>query len=82
MDSYWATMRKYQPKGPLVASEFYPGWLTHWQQPVGRVPAQPLVDAMRWVAIICLFFSKNEHILFILFYCASKLDTFWTKVQA
>lgn len=31
------TMRMYQPRGPLVNSEFYPGWLTHWQEPFQRV---------------------------------------------
>lgn len=24
-------------QGPLVNSEFYPGWLTHWQEPFQRV---------------------------------------------
>jgi len=23
-------LRKFQPNGPLVNSEFYPGWLDHW----------------------------------------------------
>jgi len=26
----FAALRKYQPNGPLVNSEFYPGWLDHW----------------------------------------------------
>ncbi|KAJ6646250.1 Beta-galactosidase [Pseudolycoriella hygida] len=30
MDSVWDKLREIQPKGPLVNSEFYPGWLTHW----------------------------------------------------
>lgn len=30
MDSVWAKLREIQPTGPLVNSEFYPGWLTHW----------------------------------------------------
>ncbi|KAF7389061.1 hypothetical protein HZH66_010198 [Vespula vulgaris] len=32
-------MRRYQPTGPLVNSEFYPGWLTHWEEPFQRVAA-------------------------------------------
>lgn len=32
MDEVWKTLRKVQPNGPLVNSEFYPGWLTHWQE--------------------------------------------------
>ncbi|XP_031837922.1 beta-galactosidase [Nomia melanderi] len=30
-------MRRYQPRGPLVNSEFYPGWLTHWGETFQRV---------------------------------------------
>lgn len=30
-------MRKYEPRGPLVNSEFYPGWLTHWRERFSRV---------------------------------------------
>ncbi|XP_032218849.2 beta-galactosidase isoform X2 [Nematostella vectensis] len=26
----FSILRKYQPNGPLVNSEFYPGWLDHW----------------------------------------------------
>lgn len=32
IDNNWKTLRQYQPKGPLVNSEFYPGWLTHWKE--------------------------------------------------
>ncbi|XP_034183159.1 beta-galactosidase [Osmia lignaria lignaria] len=31
------TLRVYQSQGPLVNSEFYPGWLTHWEEPFQRV---------------------------------------------
>lgn len=27
-----ALVRKYQPTGPIINSEFYPGWLTYWQR--------------------------------------------------
>lgn len=27
-------LRKYEPTGPLVNAEFYPGWFTHWHDPV------------------------------------------------
>ena len=33
MNASFATMRKYSPKGPLVNSEFYPGWLDFWGRP-------------------------------------------------
>lgn len=28
----FSKLRKFQPKGPLVNSEFYPGWLDHWAE--------------------------------------------------
>lgn len=31
-------MRKIEPKGPLVNSEYYSGWLTHWGEVFQRVP--------------------------------------------
>lgn len=33
------TLRKYYPHGPLINSEFYPGWLSHWQEDFPVVPA-------------------------------------------
>ncbi|EDV41992.1 uncharacterized protein Dana_GF17225 [Drosophila ananassae] len=33
----WAKLRRYQAKGPLVNSEYYPGWLTHWTEPMANV---------------------------------------------
>ncbi|XP_055849556.1 beta-galactosidase [Episyrphus balteatus] len=33
----WAYKKKLQPKGPLVNAEYYPGWLTHWQEKMSRV---------------------------------------------
>ncbi|XP_064613808.1 beta-galactosidase-like [Liolophura sinensis] len=31
------SQRKFEPKGPLVCSEFYAGWLDHWGQEFARV---------------------------------------------
>lgn len=47
IDSCWHKLRQYQPDGPLVNTEFYPGWLTHWQEPFSRVNASPVVDSLR-----------------------------------
>ncbi|XP_017109202.2 beta-galactosidase [Drosophila bipectinata] len=33
----WAKLRRFQPKGPLVNAEYYPGWLTHWTEPMANV---------------------------------------------
>jgi beta-galactosidase len=46
IDSFWKTLRKFQPKGPLMNSEYYPGWLTHWQEDMQRVPTEPIVTSL------------------------------------
>ena len=40
-------LREVQPKGPLVNSEFYTGWLTHWQEPNARRSAYELANTLR-----------------------------------
>ncbi|KAA0199146.1 hypothetical protein HAZT_HAZT000072, partial [Hyalella azteca] len=32
--------RLFEPRGPLMNSEFYPGWLDHWGSPHSTVPAK------------------------------------------
>lgn len=63
MDEYWKILRKYQPKGPLVVAEFYPGWLTHWQESIARVPAKQIVDAMRWYSFSFFCSNQNNYLL-------------------
>lgn len=46
-DGYWKELRKYQPNGPLVNSEYYPGWLTHWQEPLAKVDTKEVVDTLK-----------------------------------
>lgn len=29
LDYYWSVLRRYEPKGPLVNSEYYPGWYNY-----------------------------------------------------
>lgn len=43
IDSYWDTLRRFDPKGPLMNAEYYPGWLTHWQEEMQRVDTQPVL---------------------------------------
>lgn len=38
--------RKYAPKGPLINSEFYPGWIDHWQKPHSRASTASVVAAL------------------------------------
>ncbi|XP_058814097.1 beta-galactosidase-1-like protein isoform X5 [Topomyia yanbarensis] len=50
LNEYWKDLRKYQPRGPLVNAEYYPGWLTHWQeQKMARVPIDPITSALRYM---------------------------------
>lgn len=61
-ESHWQLLRKYQPNGPLVNSEFYPGWFTHWQEPPGKVDPAPVAESLRYVfqySFISLFNSKS-----------------------
>lgn len=48
INGYWNELRKQQPKGPLINAEYYPGWLTHWQEPVmARVAIEPVSKSLR-----------------------------------
>lgn len=40
-------MRRRQKGGPLVNSELYIGWLTHWQEPLSIISSDVVVDQMR-----------------------------------
>uniref|UniRef100_K9J2B7 Beta-galactosidase n=1 Tax=Desmodus rotundus TaxID=9430 RepID=K9J2B7_DESRO len=39
--------RKYEPKGPLINSEFYTGWLDHWGQPHSTVKTEAVVSSLQ-----------------------------------
>lgn len=47
MDDLFGLLRKYQPTGPLVNSEFYPGWLTHWQEENQRRDGDMVANALK-----------------------------------
>lgn len=46
IDSFWKLLRKFEPKGPLVNAEYYPGWLTHWQEPMQRVETDSILGSL------------------------------------
>jgi beta-galactosidase len=46
IDSYWNTLRRFEKKGPLMNAEYYPGWLTHWQEDMQRVPTSQILDPL------------------------------------
>jgi beta-galactosidase len=49
VDYNFAKLREVQPKGPLVNTEFYTGWLTHWQEPNARRSAQGLAETLDYM---------------------------------
>ena len=42
----FAVMRKFQPKGPLVNTEFYTGWLDHWGEAHQTRPAAMVAQVL------------------------------------
>ncbi|XP_012268356.2 beta-galactosidase [Athalia rosae] len=42
----FATMRLFQPRGPLVNSEFYCGWLTHWEESYSKVTRRSVASKL------------------------------------
>ncbi|XP_053676635.1 beta-galactosidase-like [Anopheles nili] len=47
INGYWTKLRETQPKGPLVNAEYYPGWLTHWQEPhMARSDTKVVVESL------------------------------------
>lgn len=57
IDRYWQILRHYQPNGPLFNAEYYPGWLTHWQEPMAHVDATPVVNSLRYYAYLFSFMA-------------------------
>lgn len=45
-EEIFALQRLFEPKGPLVNTEFYPGWLDHWGEPHNTQESQKVADAM------------------------------------
>lgn len=47
MKEIWSLLRQIQPNGPLVNSEMYPGWLTHWQEQNQRRDADAVAQTLK-----------------------------------
>ncbi|KAJ0180490.1 hypothetical protein K1T71_003894 [Dendrolimus kikuchii] len=43
MSDMFSDLRKYMPTGPLMNSEFYPGWLTHWGEQFAQTSIYDIV---------------------------------------
>ncbi|CAF4772788.1 unnamed protein product [Pieris macdunnoughi] len=40
-------LRRFMPSGPLMNSEYYPGWLTHWTEDLQQVSSDRVVNTLR-----------------------------------
>jgi beta-galactosidase len=40
-------LRQYMPKGPLMNSEYYPGWLTHWGEQLQQTPTAAVLSTLK-----------------------------------
>ncbi len=47
VNSSFAAMRLYSPQGPLINSEFYPGWLSHWEEEMETVDTYNILAMMK-----------------------------------
>lgn len=45
--SLFKLLRWHQASGPIVNSEFYPGWLDHWGQPHAQVKTETIVKTLK-----------------------------------
>jgi len=62
VDIAFLAQRKYEPSGPLVNSEFYTGWITHWGEIFQRVDTDAIVNTLDEML------ARNASINFFMFY--------------
>jgi beta-galactosidase len=62
VDTAFLAQRIYEPHGPLVNSEFYTGWLTHWGETFQRVSTDAIVNTLDEML------SRNASVNFFMFY--------------
>ncbi|XP_046387722.1 beta-galactosidase [Ischnura elegans] len=60
--SSFRAMRNHEPRGPLVNSEFYPGWLDHWESPHSLVSSRKVADTLN--SILATNASVNIYVFF------------------
>lgn len=62
VDTAFLAQRIYEPHGPLINSEFYTGWLTHWGEPFQRVSTEAVVNTLDEML------ARNASVNFFMFY--------------
>jgi len=62
VDNAFLAQRLYEPSGPLVNSEFYTGWITHWGEIFQRVATDAVVNTLDEML------ARNASVNFFMFY--------------
>lgn len=62
VDTAFLAQRMYEPRGPLINSEFYAGWLTHWGETLQRVDTDAIVNTLD------AMLARNASVNFFMFY--------------
>lgn len=60
ISSQWEALRRFENHGPLVNSEYYPGWLTHWKEKLQRVSTRSVVSSLKYIKITYIFHLIDE----------------------
>jgi beta-galactosidase len=64
---HFGSLREHQKTGPLVNSEFYPGWINRWEMPYEHIETQKVAD--RLDELLTMNASVNMSVLSVYFYC-------------
>ncbi|CAG4981214.1 unnamed protein product [Parnassius apollo] len=62
------TFRRYFPRGPLMNSEYYSGWLTHWNESLQQISGNDVVDTLR------IMLNNNFNVNFYMFFGGSNFE--------
>ncbi|XP_068630107.1 beta-galactosidase-like [Battus philenor] len=62
------TFRRYFPHGPLMNSEFYSGWLTHWNETLQQTSGHHLVNTLR------ILLNNNFNVNFYMFFGGTNFE--------
>ncbi|KAM3963399.1 beta-galactosidase-like [Aphomia sociella] len=66
--AYYRGLRKFMPHGPLMNSEFYPGWLTHWGETIQRVRTEDVVKTLK------AMLNNNVNVNFYMFFGGTNFE--------
>ncbi|CAK1581964.1 unnamed protein product [Parnassius mnemosyne] len=62
------TFRRYFPRGPLMNSEYYSGWLTHWNESLQQIPGDSVVNTLR------IMLNNGFNVNFYMFFGGSNFE--------